>query len=67
MTPSDIMDRMTLKNTKNMMLMPLHPEKKFTQGMRLMKEGMKMMEYSITELSRQSSRTIQNQKSNSLW
>jgi hypothetical protein len=58
MTPSDMMDRMTFKNAKNMMFMPLHPEKKIAQGFRLMEESALMFEYQITELSKKSTRSV---------
>jgi len=60
-TPQDMMDRMTLKNAKNMMLMPLHPEKKIAQGIRLMEEMGTLTEYSIAQATRNSARSIKKE------
>ena len=63
MSPTDIMDRMTLQNAKKVMLMPLHPQEKIKQGLRLMEESAHFMEYEITRLSKKSARTIPHTKS----
>ncbi len=63
MSPKDMMDRMTMENAKNMMLMPLHPEKKIAQGMRLMEEMGRLFEYSVTQMSKDSERSIDKEKS----
>jgi len=61
MSPKDMMDRMTMENAKNMMLMPLHPEEKIAQGMRLMEEMGTVLEYTVTQVSKSSARSIQNE------
>ena len=38
MSPEEMMDKMTMKNAKAMMMMPLHPQEKISQGMRLMEK-----------------------------
>ena len=58
MSPKDIMDRMTLENAKNIMLMPLHPEKKIEQGLRIIEDASHILSYEITNLSRKSARSI---------
>ncbi len=67
MSPKDMMDRMTLANAKNMMLMPLHPERKIAQGMRLMEEMGTVLEYTVTQMSKDSERSIAKEKSSLLW
>jgi len=66
MTPADMLDRMTLKNAKNMMLMPLHPEQKIEQGLRLMEEASRLFEYEITELSKKSARSVRKVEAQNL-
>ncbi len=61
MSPQDMMDRMTLQNAKNMMLMPLHPERKIAQGMRLMEEMATLLEYTVTQATKNSQRSISPQ------
>ena len=65
-SPSDVMDRMTLQNAKNMMLMPLHPERKIAQGMRVMQEMGTLFEYSVTQMSQASQRSIKKEQSSLL-
>ena len=62
MSPKDMMDRMTMKNAKNMMLMPLHPERKIAQGMRLMEEMGTLFEYTVTQATKNSQRSITHEK-----
>jgi len=38
MSPEEMMDKMTMKNAKAMMMMPLHPQEKISQGIRLMEK-----------------------------
>ncbi len=64
MSPQYFMSKMTLSNAKNMMLSPLHPERKIAQGIRLMEEMGTLMEYSITHMSQKSSRAIRPTRSN---
>ena len=66
MSPQDVMDRMTMQNAKNMMFMPLHPERKIAQGMRLMEEMVRVFEYSVTQISKDSQRSIAKEKSSLL-
>jgi len=62
MSPKDMMDRMTLSNAKNMMLMPLNPEKKMAQGIRLMEEMGTLFEYTVTQATKNSSRRVQKEE-----
>ena len=66
MSPKDMMDRMTMKNAKNMMLMPLHPERKIAQGMRLMEEMGTLFEYTVTQATKNSQRTVDKEKSENI-
>ena len=63
MSPKDMMDKMTMNNAKNMMLMPLHPERKIAQGMRLMEEMGALFEYTVTQATKNSQRSIKKEKS----
>ena len=65
-SPKDMMDRMTMQNAKKMMFMPLHPEEKIEQGMRLMEEMAKVLEYTVTQMSKSSARRIEREKSENI-
>lgn len=50
-----------ITNAKNIILIPLHPEEKIAQGLRLMEEMGTLLEYTVTQASKNSARRIENE------